>query len=257
MLANQIRSWSEAAANLLYPPACCGCDHHLVRQPSHQGVERWLCTVCEDQLRRIRAPYCARCGESYEGALEGEFRCENCSDRELSFDFAIAAWHAESVMRDLILKFKYGSELYLRGCLGDLMLPVLEEPRLKAESLADWLLVPVPLHGLRLREREFNQSEELARHLAKSTGIKMEDVLLRRRDTGHQAGLSRADRLANLRSAFGVKSAYHKRGGRLVGRKVLLVDDVFTTGATTDACARVLRRESGVEKVVVITVARG
>jgi len=257
MLANKIRAWAGAATDLLYPPACCGCDHHLVRQPSHQGAERWLCTVCEDQLRRIRAPYCARCGEAYDGALVGEFRCENCADRELTFDFAIAAWHSESVLRDLILKFKYGRELHLRSCLGDLMLPVLEEPRLQMDALSEWLLVPVPLHRVRQREREFNQSEALAKHMAKQTGMRMENALLRLRDTGHQAGLSRTERLANLRSAFAVNPKHHKRSGRLAGRKVLLVDDVFTTGATTDACARVLRREGGVEKVVVITVARG
>ncbi len=257
MFASAIQSWAEAAAALLYPPTCCGCDHHLQRQPSHQGAERWLCTACEDQLRRIRAPYCARCGEAYDGALEGEFRCENCSDRELAFDFAIAAWHSEGVLRDLVLRFKYGRALDLRACLGDLMLPVLEEPRLTAQPLSEWLLIPVPLHSLRMREREFNQSEELARQLSKHTGIPMANVLLRRRDTGHQAGLARADRLANLRAAFAIKAAFHRHGGKLVGRKVLLVDDVFTTGATTDACARVLRREAGVEKVVVVTLARG
>lgn len=252
-----MRSSMEAALDLLYPPACCACDHHLFRQPGQRGMERWLCTVCEDQLQRIRAPYCSRCGEAYDGALEGEFRCENCADRKLAFDFAVAGWSAQGVTRDLILKFKYGRELSLRGCLGDLLLPVLEEPRLKAENLADWVLVPVPLHRLRLREREFNQSAELAAHLAKHAGLKVANALVRIRDTGHQAGLRRTERLTNLSAAFGVKPAFVKSGGRLAGRKVLLVDDVFTTGATADACARVLRQKAGVEKVVVITVARG
>jgi competence protein ComFC len=252
-----IRFWIDAALDLIYPPVCRSCDQHLSRRVDAQGLERWLCTDCAEQLHAIKPPYCSRCGEAYDGALEVGFRCENCSDRELAFEFAIAPWRSQGVARDLILAFKYGRDLSLRGCMGDLLLPIFQEPRLQAEPLHEWLLVPVPLHATRLRDREFNQSEEIALRAARVLGSQVINPLLRRRDTGHQASLSRAARLTNLRSAFALKRAWKKSGGRLVGRKVLLVDDVFTTGATADACARILRRDAGVEKVVVITVARG
>lgn len=256
-LRRELRHWSATALNLLYPRVCRSCDWHLAGVDPGNPLSEWFCMVCEDQLRPIREPYCSRCGETYDGALVGEFRCENCADRELAFDFAIAGYQAQGVVRDLIHQFKYSSDISLRACLGDLLLPTLEEPRLRGEDLSQWLLVPVPLHGTRQREREFNQSEELCRRLHLRTGIPMARALVRQRSTGHQASLTRSERLENLRAAFAVPGAFHKRKGALLGKRILLVDDVFTTGATTDACARVLRREAGVEKVVVITVARG
>lgn len=256
-LRGALQTWSTTALNLLYPRVCRSCDWHLAGVDPGNPLSEWFCTVCEDQLRPVREPYCARCGEAYDGALVGEFRCENCADRELAFDFAIAGYQAQGVVRNLIHQFKYSSDLSLRACLGDLLLRTLDEPRLRGEDLSQWLLIPVPLHSSRQREREFNQSEELCRCLSRRTGIPMARVLERRRSTGHQASLTRSERLANLRSAFSVPESFHKQGGKLVGKRILLVDDVFTTGATTDACARVLRREAGVEKVVVITVARG
>ncbi len=160
-------------------------------------------------------------------------------------------------MRELVHRFKYNRDLSLRDVLGLMLERVLSDPRLAAEDLAAWTLVPVPLHRLRQREREFNQSWELCRVLAKSTGIAMMDAMQRVLPTDKQAELSRSQRLKNLRNAFAMKPVPEGKDLPLRGKQVLLVDDVFTTGATTDACARVLRRQGKVEKVVVITVARG
>ena len=162
-------------------------------------------------------------------------------------------------MRELIHQFKYERRLHLRGALAGLMLRTLEaEPRLARENLADWLLVPVPLHRSREAEREFNQSWELCLRLSRLTGIPAAKALLRTRETEQQAGLSRGQRLKNLRGAFAVLPPGRWRPEiRLQGRRILLVDDVFTTGATTSECARILRQEGGAEKVVVITVTRG
>jgi competence protein ComFC len=260
-ILSKATSWcsntGRALMNICYPRVCRVCDVFLPEWRSDRPLGEWFCDTCADQLQRIEPPFCSRCGETYDGALEHEFRCENCADREYDFEFAIASYHAEGPVRELIHKFKYGSDLGLRGCLGEMLLSTLNDPRLVSEDLTQWVLVPVPLHGARQREREFNQSEELCREVSKATQIPFINALRRRRNTGHQASLTRAQRLENLKAAFVAAPKFAKPGNPLQGRKILLVDDVFTTGATTHACARVLMRQTGVEKVVVITVARG
>ena len=243
--------WWRSLLDLVYPRAC-----RICKLPLSEGRE-WTCQACEDDLVVTEAPYCELCGEPFEGAITRSFRCSNCVDRELSFEFAFAQYRAEGQIRDLIHRFKYNGELSLRGTLGDFLARALDEPRLANEDLGQWFVVPVPLHHSRRRERGFNQAWDLCRQLSSLRGIKSCDPIRRTRDTGHQADLTRAQRLANLKNAFEIKRSFRGPNSRLRGSKVLLVDDVFTTGATTDACAKVLRRDAGVEKVVVIAVARG
>ena len=239
-----------ALADLVYPRRCCVCQ-----VPLEDG---WFCQACAGALPWVEAPYCMVCGEVYDGALTHEFRCTNCSGRRLEFEFAVAACRAEEAMRELIHQFKYERRVQLRRALAMLMVRILEEPRLARENLADWLLVPVPLHPSREADREYNQSWELCLRLSRLTGIPAAKALLRTRATDSQASLDREERLKNLRGAFAVaKTRFWEPKIDLQGRRILLVDDVFTTGATTNECARVLRREGGAEKVVVITATRG
>ncbi|MCB1275178.1 ComF family protein [Prosthecobacter sp.] len=245
-------AWS-ALVDLVYPRLCCVC--HV---PLGDAASRWFCRGCEEALPLVEPPYCEVCGEVYDGAFTNEFRCANCSGRRLEFEFAVAACRAEEGARELIHQFKYERRLQLRGALAALMLRTLEEPRLARENLAEWLLVPVPLHRTRELDREFNQSWELCLRLSQLTGIPATKALVRVRATDTQASLDRDERLRNLRGAFSLlKSRPWRPRIDLHGRRILLVDDVFTTGATTSECARVLRREGGAEKVVVITAARG
>ncbi|MFC5455028.1 ComF family protein [Prosthecobacter fluviatilis] len=243
----------EAWVDLVFPRLCCVCG-----VPVGEG---WFCAGCEDSMPWVVAPYCGVCGEVYEGAVEGVFRCMNCSGRRLHFEFAVAACRAEGAARELVHRFKYERRLHLRGALASVMLRTLEEPRLAGEDLGEWLLVPVPLHREREGEREYNQSWELCERLSRLTGIRAVRALVRTRETVQQAGLDREERLQNLRGAFGLRRGGWWGGGPgpggLKGRRILLVDDVFTTGATTSECARVLRGEGGAEKVVVITATRG
>ena len=250
-LCRTVAPWGRALLNLLYPRVCRVCN-----TPLPVGRE-WTCSRCEGEFGITEPPYCSRCGEGFDGAIDREFSCSNCADRKLSFDFAFARFRAEGSVRDLIHRFKYNGELSLRAALGHMLLEALREPRLAHEDLTQWHLVPVPLHHSRRRERGFNQAHHLCRQLNRARKIPLCDALRRSRDTGHQADLTRAQRLENLRNAFEARRGYRGETSKLRGAKVLLVDDVFTTGATTDACARVLRRDAGVEKVVVIAVARG
>jgi len=243
----------RAAADLIYPRRCCAC-----KVPLEEGASGWFCKACADELPFLEPPYCMVCGEFYDGAFTNEFRCMNCGGRRLEFEFAVAACRAEGAVRELVHQFKYERRLQLRGPLAALLLRTLAEPRLADENLAEWLLVPVPLHRSREMDREFNQSWELCMRLSGLTGIPAARALARVRETDTQASLDRDERLKNLRGAFALQNpGFLEEKIRLQGRRILLVDDVFTTGATTSECARVLRKEGGAEKVVVITVARG
>jgi len=256
-ISSVIAPWARTMLDIVYPRACKICDRPLSNQESPDRLPHWICTACVPALTKLEPPFCKTCGEAFDGAGEGELRCSNCADRKFAFEFAIAGYRAEDDVRELVHRFKYGRDLVLRAPLGCMLQHALSDPRLATQDLARWLLVPVPLHPRRQREREFNQSWELCRELAKRTGIPAVEAMKRTRFTEKQAQLTRAQRLENLRGAFAMRRRYVWENSPLRGAKVLLVDDVFTTGATTHECARILKREGKVEKVVVISVARG
>jgi ComF family protein len=252
----------RAAEGLVFPPVCVACAEPLLTTAERHDEVNWFCKACLDKIEPQVSPYCSKCGEMYDGAFTNAFRCSNCEGLKLEFDFAVASCRACGPVRDLIHRFKYGRRLHLRASLTTLLLRVLEEERLKHEDLARWLLVPVPLHPERESDREFNQSWELCVRLAQFTGIPAAQVLERTLPTVKQANLNRRQRQENLRGAFRLRQPrWWQRHVAvppdLQGRKILLVDDVLTTGSTTSECARVLKNAGGAEKVVVITVARG
>lgn len=220
-----------------------------------------VCDRCAAALPRLEPPHCAVCGEWFMGLVSGPFRCLNCADRAFAFEFATAPYRARSGMLDLIHQFKYQRQLWLSKSLGRLLSEGITgataDPRLAGE---DWILVPVPLHPRRLREREFNQAAELAAVAGQLTGFRVVNALRRVRYTTVQASLARHHRLENLRHAFRLRmvwSGFHRVLAPVRGSAVLLIDDVFTTGATADACARVLLRDGGARRVVALTLARG
>ncbi len=249
-----VHRYASALLDLVYPRHCEICQKSL--ESERQGAARWLCNECLDKLPRIEAPFCKICGEPYEGSMTGEFQCGNCADLKLHFEFAVSTCRARDAVRLLVHRFKYQRRLDLRGVLASLLAEVLDDPRLAVLDRTMWTLVPVPLHHARERERQFNQAWELCRELSRSTGFPALKGLRRVRPTTAQASLSRHQRIENLRGAFAMDRSVLKKNA-LRGGSVLLVDDVLTTGSTTSECARILRREGGVEKVVVITVARG
>lgn len=242
-----LKTWLDASLNFLYPPACQMCGSR--RASASEGYVCDDCWTRDGGVRFIRRPYCERCGLPYEGDLSTPFECANCRDLELSFCWARSAVVARGVVLEAIHRYKYHRALCFEPFLADLLI------REAGASLAgeSWdVIVPVPLHPLRQREREFNQAERLARHLARRTGIPVHAGLLRRvRLTGTQTLLTRVERAANMRQAFALRPSQN-----LNGQKLVLLDDVFTTGATTNACARVLR-QAGAEEVCVWTLARG
>jgi ComF family protein len=238
------RNWIDAGLNFLYPEHCklCGQD----RATPAQG---YVCDSCRSAVKFLEPPFCERCGLPFEGALTSSFECGNCKDLKLHFHSARSAVAATEKILEVIHRYKYNHSLWFEPFLAGLLIER-AQPILAKETFH--AIVPVPLHSARLREREFNQAERLSRRLSQATAIPVETSLVRRvLPTRTQTLLSREERLANVRRAFAARE-----GVDLTGRSLVLVDDVMTTGATTSACARVLR-QAGAEKVCVWTVARG
>jgi ComF family protein len=240
------KSWLDAALSFLYPEVCQICS----QEPATPG-NGFVGTNCRKNVAIIAPPFCERCGLAFEGDLTTSFACANCREEEYAFTYARSAVPARGTVLEIIHRYKYQRALWFEPYLGELFgqaaAPVL--------LLEHWdMIVPVPLHPLKQAEREFNQAEALARQLAAHVGVPVVNHCLKRvKPTETQTSLTRAQRAANVRNAF----AFNPRASELVvGKRVIVVDDVFTTGATTNACAKVLR-DHGAEAVCVWTLARG
>ena len=239
-----LTGWLNAGLSFFYPETCQTCGAERATAP-----EGFVCAACRAETRWIEPPFCERCGLPFEGAITNAFSCANCRDLEPHFSSARAAVAARDKILEVIHRYKYQRALWFEPFLAELLIRA-AGPRL-AEQNWDWL-VPVPLHPSKQREREFNQAERLAARLSSATGIPVHKRLLRRVvATRTQTRLSRKERLANVRRAFAMRSSQ-----RLQGARIVLVDDVFTTGATASACAGVLHA-AGAGEVCVWTVARG
>lgn len=236
-----ISSPFQAVASLFYPPLCAICSVPI-------GPHDHLCKVCREKAPRIKAPFCATCSEPFPGAITETFSCANCSHRVLHFEAAVAAYRSRGVVQKVIHEFKYGRALYLRHLVGDWLVETLHDPRLEGRRID--LVIPVPLHPARQRERGFNQAELIAELLSARAGLKMLPALERIRYTTTQTAFDRTERMENLRDAFRLRKKRDVRGLR-----VLLIDDVLTTGSTLSECARVLKL-AGATSVHAATAAR-
>lgn len=195
----------------------------------------------------IKPPLCPQCGQPQAAVQISEHLCANCADRSWSLAWARAAYPMTDAVQEAILAFKYGQQFHYLNRLVDW----LEEGFDRFVVQAQWdALVSVPLHPLRHWKRGFNQSHELAYELSRRKNMPQWDCLRRRRATTQQARLNRASRLKNLQGAFAMKSRFD-----VCQKSLLIIDDVFTTGATAEACARVLL-ENHAKRVAILTLAR-
>lgn len=234
----------EFVLGYVYPNVCQVCERHHASLP-----EGYVCALCRAKVRAIIPPLCQRCGLPFDGDLNREFECTNCRELPLHFDSARSAVLAQGLVLEVIHRYKYQQATWFEPFLSNLLVN-----QAQANLSSDrWdVIVPVPLHRVRERERGFNQATRLARRLGQALSIPVNNnLLLRTRATRSQTLLSRRERLKNMKTAFAINPALS-----ISGQRVVLVDDVFTTGATTSACARVLRAR-GATAVCVWTVARG
>lgn len=239
-----LSEWGETVAGLIFPPYCQLCGRN--RSSQTQG---YVCQACQNRLRPLDPPFCSICALPYPGELTETFRCANCDGVRFAFEWARSSLVITDTLLEIIHRYKYKGHSYFEPLLGRLLVeraaPVLNR------SDWDWL-IPVPLHPLRQREREFNQADRLARYLSQATGIPVNEGRLSRVEwTRTQTTLGRAERRSNVHKAFIAKPLKEIRKDRMV-----VVDDVLTTGSTTHACAQALKR-AGAGRVVVWTLARG
>jgi len=231
----------QAAVSLLYPATCTICGKHV-------RAGEYLCSDCEAKIVRIVAPFCQTCSEPFEGSINSVFTCANCAHRTIYFEAAVAAYRGRGVVREIIHEFKYARQIHLRHLVARWVRAALDDERLRGCHFN--IIVPVPLHPARQRERGFNQACLLVELLSAQTSIPSKPLLERIRYTTTQTALDRSERMENLHNAFRLRKNADVRGLR-----VLLIDDVLTTGSTLSECARVLKR-GGAISIHAATAAR-
>lgn len=236
-----ISSAGRTILDILLPPRCPSCRAIVAENGS-------FCAPCWNGLDFLTDPMCACCGLPFGYEVGGDALCAGCAARHPDFDSARAALVYNDAASVLILGLKYGDRTHLAALMARGM------ARAAADALSRGpLIVPVPLHPRRIRQRFFNQSALIARALGRlASADVMSGALERVRDTPPSRNMSHAARGRNVRGAIRI----HPRAGKAVaGRCILLVDDVLTTGATAEACARALKR-AGAQRVDVVTFAR-
>jgi ComF family protein len=231
----------------LYPPRCRACGGRI------QGRDaEYFCSGCRGHIQLVSHPLCKVCGRPFPDASGDDHTCGACLERKPYFVSA-RAWacyprEEQHPLRQVVQKFKYGRKVSLGKPLGRLLARGCDA--FLSEIQVD-LVVPVPLHPKRLRWRGFNQSVLLARQIGRAYKVSIDPfVLMRSRETAAQTQLAEDERLKNVRGAFALNPQ------RSVKQKsILLVDDVYTSGATVNECSRTLKR-GGAKQVFVLTLAR-
>jgi len=232
-------------SGLIYPDICQICENEKAT-----SEESYVCRSCRSKIKYIEPPFCEQCGKPYEGYITTSFICSDCRSSKIYFSQARSVAVYDDVIKKAIHLYKYKSALWIEPILAEMLIE-----SIKTDS--DWserdAIIPVPLHFVKRNERGFNQSERLSTRISKATGIPLNTKLLKRvKYTETQTTLDRSRRSENVKNAFDVKD----KSGWLKGKKLILIDDVLTTGATVNECERVLRKAGAID-VAVWTVARG
>lgn len=227
--------------NLLWPPRCALCRSYL-------GIdaEGPLCSVCKGASKPITPPYCPLCGRPFEAKGGENHTCGKCLTRRPPWDGARSLFFYSDTIRELIHALKFSKKASAIRALTYLGLPILSQSPLPTFDV----IVPMPLSDRRLRERGFNQCLELGRAMFKDQRKRISiDALIKVKDTPPQSGLHREERKRNIRGAFVAKKDVVR------DRKILLFDDIYTTGATSIEATRTLKG-AGAKAVFLLTYAR-
>ncbi len=240
----QIAPWRAlhgAFLDAIFPPRCAGCG---------AWSRTVFCEACAPKLQPIRAPFCDFCGETFDPLAFSAPICARCRAKTPAFRAARAAFDFDGPLREAIHRLKYRQKSALAPRLAPFLAGALEGDGYLSRFNPNFL-VPVPLHPARHRKRGFNQSALLAAELSLLLGVPSRDLLRRTRNTPPQVGLKGEARTKNVRGAF----AADMRDQNWQGSRILLIDDVFTTGATLGEAAKTLRK-AGADEVCALTLAR-
>ncbi|MBW1707891.1 MAG: ComF family protein [Deltaproteobacteria bacterium] len=235
--------------DIIYPPRCVACGEFLWKAPLIRGDNGPLfCPACMARLHPVSSPLCPICGIPFDTYTGDDHPCEDCLRKRPWYDSAVAPFLYQGPVLEAVHRLKYRLDGFVADSLG----PMLSRfTRQWIRGHGGLLIMPVPLHPKRVRERGFNQSLLLARHVAGELRAELDFLSLRRvKYTLPQTRLSKEERKKNVRGAFQLKNPRAVRG-----KTVLLIDDVITTGNTLNQCARVLKR-GGAEKVSCVALAR-
>lgn len=240
-IARYLKSFAKTVSDLLFPPTCHGCGEHVSAPGS-------ICPYCWQNIHFITPPYCPVMGLPFQYDPGDGFLSGEALQNPPVFDKARSAVIHDGLVRRLVTQFKYADRLELAPVMGQWMIRAGQD--LIAESD---LIIPVPLHRWRFFTRRYNQAAELARMIAAQTNLPfMPEALLRHKATHHQVGLNAKERMKNIKGAFSVSP----NGANILKNKnILLIDDVYTTGATVNAAAKSLKK-GGANKVFVLTFSR-
>lgn len=233
----------SALTDLLFPRACVSCG-----EPAREAA-RYFCWDCLSRTEWILSPFCRRCGDPVDGAVEGDFLCTTCLAQSPAFDQARSAARYRGGLQTALQDFKYRGATWLSRDFGMFLLACFQAHY--AAQAIDTIQY-VPLFPAKERFRSYNQAGLLARDLsARLNGLPVKRGLVKLHPTETQTHLTAAKRRANVHGTFSItdKSA-------VAGRRILLIDDVMTTGATVNECSRMLK-QAGADAVFVLTVARG
>ncbi|MBL9202087.1 MAG: ComF family protein [Opitutaceae bacterium] len=248
-MTSLLRQLARGVADTVFPPVCVHC-RGLVESTDEAGGFRHLCARCAGQIDYVRPPHCATCGHPFYGEVEGSHLCIKCEGLEPAFREGRTAVLFKGPARALVIELKYHRGLHV---LGDMREIFRRSPHV-LERVRGSVIVPVPLHAVRLRHRGYNQSQLLAEALAEvaGAGTRVESLLRRVVDTRTQTAFDRRTRMANLKNAFALAE-----GANLTpAQSYTLLDDVFTTGSTLNSCALALHR-AGALNLDVVTFGHG
>ena len=239
----------HAILDIVYPPKCTVCTTLLWETGGpHDPDKRFFCRPCFEQFSQITSPFCIHCGRPFPSRVVEDHTCEDCLTRPPLFEALRAPFLYEGPLMEAIHQFKYGGKRFLAKPFGTLLAKYAQQWIPYKKGL---LIMPVPVHPKKLKEREFNQSLLLARPISTRLEGDLDFLSLRRiRNTLPQTGLKGAERRRNVLKAFALEDK-----SPVTGRTILLVDDVATTGHTLNECARVLKK-GGAKEVLCLVLAR-
>lgn len=241
LLTDWLRTISRRGLNILLPARCIGCGVNVEQAGA-------LCVECWGKIQFISKPSCFKCGTPFPYHMGDNAICGGCMESPPLYDRAVSAFLYDDASRKLITRFKYGDQIHSARTLTEFMFRAGQDFLWQGD-----VIVPVPLHPIRLLKRRYNQSALLAQILSHQSDVPYNpSALVRSRHIPPQASLQRNKRQKNVKGAFDVPV---KQQEYINGKIILLVDDVVTTGATLNECARVLKK-AGAAKVFVLTLAK-
>lgn len=248
-LATLAKDGFGSLVNLLYPPLCGICNKKLL---TGQEAALLICKDCLAKIKKNPPPHCKKCGRSLCGLTDNIETCWECFDRNFYFERSWSGFFYEGVVKEALHLLKYSGKIFLSNLFSNLLIQFLKNNIEILEGIDG--VISVPLHSVKLREREFNQAHILVEVITKEFKLKdLSRCLKRTKVTRPQSELDKKERFNNVKGTFEIPVSTYEV---VCGKNILIVDDIFTTGATLNECARVLKK-AGVKKIRCLTFARG